>query len=193
MGKYTTVPVDEKTLKDIIESVASGYTDNKGIIHKPNKQVATILTLQANLGCRIGDICSLAVENFVFDGEAWKLDLTEQKTGKKRYFIVPSPVKKFVDKWIKEKSITSGNLFSINEYAVWKQLRACTDYLGLEDVSTHSIRKKVCMAVYEASGKDIALTSAFMNHQSPSTTYKYLKRSSKQMDEVCSKATTCLI
>ena len=82
MGSYTTRPIDNKELKDIIESIATGYTDNHGTPHKPNKQIATILTLQANLGCRIGDICNLKVENFVYDGSAWKLDMKEQKTGK---------------------------------------------------------------------------------------------------------------
>lgn len=190
MGCYTTTPLEDGELKDIIESIATGYTDNEGIRHKANKQIATILTLQANLGCRIGDICNLTVENFVRDGETWKLDLTEQKTGKKRYFIVPTPVKAFIDKWIESKAIVSGKLFSIGEYAVWKQMRAVTDYLGLENVSCHSIRKNTCRKVYEASGKDIALTSAFMNHSSPSITYRYLQRSSKQMDEVVSQIST---
>lgn len=193
MGEYTTRPVTTNELKDLIEIIATGYTDDKGVPHKPNKQIATILTLQANLGCRIGDICAMTVENFVQEEGVWKLDMTEQKTGKSRYYIVPTPVKKFVDKWVKEKGITSGRIFSIGEYAVWKQLRPATRVLELDNVSSHSIRKYMCLKVYETSGKDIALTSAFMNHSSPSTTYKYLKRSSKQMDEVCSKAVSCLM
>lgn len=187
MGIYTTVPVDEKTLKDIIESIKSGYTDNKGIRHKPNEQVATILTLQANLGCRIGDICALKVENIVWDGNAWRLDLTEQKTGKKRLFIVPTPVKKFIDKWMKKHNIESGELFSINEYAVWKQMRGVCSYLGLEETSCHSLRKYFCHKIYESSGKDIALTSQSMLHSSPAVTYRYLQMSSKQIDDVLSK------
>lgn len=192
MGEYTTRPLEEKELKDIIESIAAGYTDHKGIIHKPNKQVATILTLQANLGCRIGDICNLTTENFVFDGDAWKLDMTEQKTGKKRYFIVPKPVKAFIDRWTHENGITQGNLFSIKEYAVWKQLRGVTDYLELENVSAHSMRKTAALRIYNASGKDIALTSQFLNHSSPRITATYLKRSSKQMDDIISKS-VCLL
>lgn len=192
MGQYTTRPIDEKELKDIIETIASGFTDVDKVPHKPNKQVATILTLQANLGCRIGDICSLTVENFVKDGDTWRLDMKEQKTGKSRLFIVAKPVKAFIDKWIKEKGITSGNLFSINEYAVWKQLRAVTKVLELDNVSAHSLRKYAALKVYETSGKDIALTSQYLNHSSPKVTALYLKRSSKQMDEVLSQTTTLL-
>lgn len=192
MGTYTTRALDDKELKDIIDAVSEGYTDNKGVTHKPNKQIATILTLQANLGCRIGDICALRVESIIWDGSAWRLDMKEQKTGKSRNYIVPTPVKKFIDKWTKEKNITAGNLFSINEYAVWKQLRGVTNYLGMENVSSHSFRKSVAIRTYEASGKDIALTSAFLNHSDPKVTLRYLKRSTKQMDEICSKS-TCMV
>lgn len=192
MGKYVTRPCTEDEIKKLVKLISVGYTDNDGIPHKPNKQIATILTLQANLGCRIGDICGLTMENFVFDGDAWKLDLTEQKTGKKRYFIVPTPVKAFIDKWTKENRIISGRLFSIGEYAVWKQLRPATAVLGLDDVSSHSLRKAASLRTYYASGKDIALTSQFLNHADTKTTLLYLKRSSKQMDDILSKS-TCLL
>lgn len=188
MGLYTTDPITEKQLKDLIEIISSGYTDDAGTPHKPNKQVATILTLQANLGCRIGDICSLTVENFVKDGEIWKLDLTEQKTGKKRYFIVPTPVKKFIDKWVKKKGITSGRLFSIGEYAVWKQLRPATKVLELENISAHSIRKLAGQRLYKSSGNDISLVCQYYQHSSPSITQQYLRRTSKQMDDAISKS-----
>lgn len=192
MGRYKTAPVSENTLKDIIEAVSTGYTDNNGVIHRPNKQIATILTLQANLGCRIGDICNLKVENIVWDGSAWRLDLTEQKTGKKRLFIVPTPVKQYIDKWTKSKRIKSGNLFTIKEPAVWKQMRAVSNYLDLQNVSCHSIRKAAAIRVYETSGKDIALTSAFLNHSDTKTTAIYLQRPSKQMDDIISKSSVLL-
>ena len=192
MGKYTTRPLEEKEIKELIETIAEGYTDNDGIPHKPNKQIAVILTLQANLGCRIGDICSLTVENFVNDGDVWKLDMKEKKTGKSRFFIVPERVKRFVDRWLSERDITSGRLFSINEYAVWKQMRSATAYLGLENVSAHSLRKAACLRVYRQSGNDIALASQFLNHSDTKTTMRYLRRSSKQMDEVLSQS-TCLL
>ena len=192
MGSYTTRIAETKEIKDIIEAIAAGYTDNNGITHKPNKQVTTILTLQANLGCRIGDICRLTVESIVFDGDAWKLDMEEQKTGKKRYFIIPSPVKSYIDRWMKDNKIVYGKLFSIGEDAVWKQLRGVTNYLGLDNVSAHSFRKAAALRIYESSGKDIALTSSFLNHSDTKTTLIYLKRSSKQMDEIISKS-VCLL
>ena len=187
MGSYTTRLIDTEEVSEIITTLRSGYT-HKGVKHRSNYQVATILLLQANLGCRIGDIVHLTVENIVFDGETWRLDMEEEKTGKIRRFVIPSPVKDMIDEWCKMKCITSGRLFYIEEPAVWKQLRAVTAYLGIKNVSAHSFRKSAAMRVYQDSGKDIALTAAFLNHSSTSTTLLYLRRTSKQMDELLSRS-----
>lgn len=187
MGEYTTVMVDTDQISDIIKALRQGYTHN-GITHRSNYQIATIMLLQANLGCRIGDIVNLTMENIVYDGEAWRLDMIEQKTGKLRRYIVPTPVKTIIDDWCRMKCITKGRLFKCGEQAVWKQLRAVTSYLKMKNVSAHSFRKAACYRVYCDSGKDIALTAQYMNHASSATTLLYLKRSSKQMDEVCSQS-----
>lgn len=187
MGAYTTVMADNQQITDIINALRSGYTHN-GITHRSNYQVATIMLLQANLGCRIGDIVNLTMENIVYDGEAWRLDMEEEKTGKKRRFVIPSPVKDIIDGWTKMKCIKSGRLFKVGEEAVWKQLRYVTAYLGIENVSAHSFRKAAAYRVYKDSGEDIALTSQYLNHANPATTLIYLRRSSKQMDSVLSKS-----
>lgn len=187
MGSYTTEIIDTDQASAIIKALRSGYEHN-GVKHRSNYQVATIMLLQANLGCRIGDIVHLEVENIVYDGESWRLDMEEEKTGKKRRFIIPTPVKAVIDDWCRMKCITSGRLFYIEEPAVWKQLRAVTAYLNLKNVSAHSFRKAAAYRVYIDSGKDIALTSQYLNHGSPSTTLLYLKRSNKQMDDLLSKS-----
>ena len=179
--------IDNQSISDIITVMRSGYTYN-GVKHRSNYQVATILLLQANLGCRIGDIVNLAVENIVYDGEAYRLDMIEQKTGKLRRYIVPTPVKAVIDDWCRMKCVKAGRLFTIGEQAVWKQVRAVTGYLNLKNTSCHSLRKACAMRIYNDSGKDIALTCQFLNHSSPAVTMQYLKRSSKQMDEICSQS-----
>jgi len=185
MGRYTTTLISDQDIKNIIFYLRNGYEYN-GVKHRSNYKVATIMLLQANLGCRIGDIVHITVENIVFDGEAWRLDMEEEKTGKKRRFIIPTPIKSKIDEWCRQNAITSGRLFDIEEPAVWKQLRAVTAFLGLNNVSAHSFRKAAGFRNYKKSGYDIALTSQFFNHSSTSTTLLYLKRSSKQMDELLS-------
>lgn len=185
MGRYTTTLISDQDIQNIIFYLRNGYEYN-GVKHRSNYKVATIMLLQANLGCRIGDIVHITVENIVFDGEAWRMDMEEEKTGKKRRFIIPTPIKAKIDEWCRQNAITSGRLFDIEEPAVWKQLRAVTAFLGLNNVSAHSFRKAAGFRNYKKSGYDIALTSQFFNHSSTSTTLLYLKRSSKQMDELLS-------
>lgn len=189
MGKYTTSIIDADTLKDIIMSVRNGYTDKEGVKHRPNPQVATILLLQANLGCRINDIIHMTKENVEYDGEAWRLNLTEQKTGKKRYFIVPTPVKAIIDNYCENNHIESGRLFDISDQAVWKVMRQITAHLGIDNVSCHSFRKNAALRTYLDSGKDIAIVSQFLNHSNTATSLRYLKRTNKQMDDILSKST----
>lgn len=188
MGKYVTNTISEKDYRDLIETIRSGYTDNKGIHHKPNDQVATALVLEANLGCRIGDIMNLEVSSFILDGDIWKLNITEQKTGKSRCFIIPKPVKAFIDNWTEKNYITNGRLFNINEYAVWKQLRAATDYLGLENISSHSMRKMAACNLYEKSGHDIEAVCTFLQHADTKTTRRYIRRSDAQLEAAILKA-----
>lgn len=192
MGRYCTKIISDKDAKKIITTIRDGYEDIDGIYHNPNPQIAMILFLQANLGCRINDIVNMTVENIVYDGDAWRLNLIEQKTGKARPFIVPTPIKAKIDEYCKIHDIHSGRLFTIKAPAVWKAMRLVTAYLGMENVSCHSFRKASGLRVYLRSGKDIALTTQFYNHSSTATTMHYLRRSTKQMDDILSKS-TCLI
>ena len=187
MGRYQTLAISDYNYKDVIECIRYGYTDNNGVKHRPNMQLATILVLEANLGCRIGDIMSLKTDSIILDGSIYKLNITEQKTGKKRCFIVPKPVKDFIDDYTNKSGIVSGALFDIKAPAVWKQLRAVTDYLNLENTSTHSFRKMAACNLYEKSGHDIEAVCEFLNHSSTQITRAYIKRSDAQLESAIEK------
>ena len=187
MGRYTTKSLDEKSYKEMIEIIREGYTDYDGVNHRPNKQLATILILEANLGCRIGDILNLTTDSIIDDGGIYKLNIIEQKTGKKRHFIVPKPVKAFIDNYIREANLYRGPLFDIKAPAVWKQLRAVTAYMGLDNVSSHSFRKMAASKLYEATGHDIEAVCEFLNHSSTRVTREYIKRSDAQLEAAIEK------
>ena len=182
MGRYETVTITREQVKDIVTTVREGYTDYSGVKHRPNTQLATILILEANLGCRIGDIMNLTTESIIDDGGIYKLNIIEQKTGKRRNFIVPKPVKAFIDSYIKESGIYRGPLFDIKAPAVWKQLRAVTAYLGLDNVSSHSFRKCIATDMYNKTGHDIEAVREFLNHSSTKITQAYIKRSDAQLE-----------
>lgn len=187
MGSYQTLSIKDSDYRDLIQCVRFGYTDNNGVNHRPNMQLATILVLEANLGCRIGDILNLTTDSIIQDGSIYKLNITEQKTGKKRCFIVPKPVKAFIDDYTLNSGIASGKLFDIKGGAVWKQLRAVTDYLNLENISTHSFRKMAACSLYESTGHDIEAVCEFLNHSSTTTTRRYIRRSDSQLESAIEK------
>ena len=187
MGAYTTTSLKKSNYKEIIETVRRGYIDNDGVNHRPNTQLATILILEANLGCRIGDVINLSTDSVIDDGGIYKLNIVEQKTGKRRNFIVPKPVKKLMDDYMADANINHGPLFDIKAPAVWKQLRAVTAYLGLDNISTHSFRKMAACNLYEATGHDIEAVCEFLNHSSTNTTRKYIKRSDAQLESAIEK------
>lgn len=183
MGRYETKVISREEVKDIITTVREGYTDYDGVKHRPNKQLATILILEANLGCRIGDIMNLTTDSIIDDGGIYKLNIIEQKTGKRRNFIVPKPVKMFIDDYIHSAKIYRGPLFDIKAPAVWKQLRAVTAYLGLDNVSSHSFRKCLASDLYDKTGHDIEAVREFLNHSSTKITQTYIKRSDAQLEK----------
>lgn len=187
MGRYATLSLEKSKYQELIEIIREGYTDYDGVKHRPNNQLATILILEANLGCRIGDIINLTTDSIINDGGIYKLNIIEEKTDKRRNFIVPKPVKEFMDNYIREANIYSGPLFDIKAPAVWKQLRAVTRYLGLENTSTHSFRKMAACNLYEATDHDIEAVCEFLNHSSTSVTRAYIRRSDAQLESAIEK------
>lgn len=188
MGRYTTRALEEEEYRKIILVLRTGYTYNN-VKHRPNDRIATILVLQANLGCRIGDIVTLTTNSIVKDGSIHRLNITEQKTGKKRYFIVPEPIVAFIEDYKKHTGITDGPLFPgtgglefLTKDAVWKQLQPVTRYLGLENVSSHSFRKAYALALYERTNHDIDLVRTVLQHSSVTITQQYLRRSDAQVE-----------
>ena len=183
MGQYTTRQIDNTEMCEIIGYIRDGYLD-----HRPNPQIAVILTLEANLGCRIGDICSLTAESFINDGGVWKICIDEQKTHQRRCFIVPDQIKDYINCWMDRKGITTGALFTIKPPAVWKALRQVTDFLDMENVSSHSFRKSAANRLYEQTGHDIEAVREYLNHSSTRITQAYIRRSDAQLESAISNS-----
>ena len=80
MGAYTTLAVNTDSYNSIIETIKDGYTGRDGIVHRPAPHMACCLVVQANLGCRIGDILHLTLSSLVHDGNHYRREVTGQKT-----------------------------------------------------------------------------------------------------------------
>ena len=58
-----------------------------------------VVILEENLGLRISDILSLRLSDIVRDGDRYRLEITEQKTKKKRVFTVPLVIQQYIENY----------------------------------------------------------------------------------------------
>ena len=169
MNKKTKALTTEQ-YKEIIQAMKEGFCGCR-----PNERIATALVLEGNLGLRISDIVKLRPCDIVRDGDRFRLEVVEQKTGKHRVFTVPLVIAQYVENYCLRNGIGREDLiFPITERAVQKQLSIVCDYLGYEGISTHSFRKWYATEIYKANGYDIALVQRLLQHSSAAVTQRYI-------------------
>jgi len=179
MANKTTVALTQQQYEDIIQTMKKG-----GLGFRSNDRIATALVIEANLGLRIEDILRLRLRDIISDGDRYRLDLTEQKTKKKRVFTVPFPIYQYirlyaVDHGINEKEL----LFPIQERTVQKYLKKVVDYLGYQNIGTHSFRKFFATEIYKDNGYNIALVQQLLQHSSIAITQRYIGISSQMQEK----------
>lgn len=157
-------------------------TGGKGF--RANPRIAAVLTAEANLGMRIGDILRLRLDDIILDGKRYRLNIVEEKTGKKRTFTVPEALYQYFCNYCKEQNIAPNEpMFPICTYAVQKHLKKVCDILGYRNISTHSFRKWYATDIYEASGHDIVLVQQLLQHSSPNITRRYIGISEEKVEK----------
>ncbi len=179
MANKTTVALTKEQFDQIITTMRNG-----GAGFRPNNRVATALVLEANLGLRIEDILSLKLKDIIRDGDRYRLDIKEQKTKKKRTFTVPLPIYQYIKLYAIENGIKENeNLFPIGERAVQKHLKTVTDYLGLQNIGTHSFRKFFATEIYKNNDFNIVLVQQLLQHSSVAITQRYIGISSEMQEK----------
>ena len=174
------VALTDTQYSNIIQTLLHGFEDCR-----PNPRVAAILTAEANLGMRVGDILRLRMSDIVQDGGRYRLNMTEEKTGKQRKFTVPGEVYTFLRQYAtKHKIPDDALLFPITVRQVQHHLKLVCDYLGYKDISTHSFRKWYATSIYNANGHDIVLVQRLLQHSSPMVTRRYIGVSDEQIEDV---------
>jgi len=169
MNKKTKALTTEQ-YKEIINTMKEGFCGCR-----PNERVATALVLEGNLGLRVSDIVKLKPSSIVRDGDRYRLEITEQKTGKRRVFSVPLVIQQYIENYCLRNGIKQNDLiFPITERAIQKQLAIVCDYLGYDGISTHSFRKWYATEIYKNNGYDIALVQRLLQHSSAAVTQRYI-------------------
>lgn len=169
MNKATKALTSEQYI-EIIQTMKEGFCG-----FRPNERVATALVLEGNLGLRISDILRLRPCDIVLDGDRYRLEIVEQKTGKRRVFTVPLVIRQYIENYCLRHSIAANDrIFPITERAIQKQLSIVCDYLGYEGIGTHSFRKWYATEIYKNNGYDIALVQRLLQHSSAAVTQRYI-------------------
>lgn len=173
-----TLALTKEQYTEIINTMRTGFSD-----HRPNNKIATALVLEANLGLRVSDIVQLRLNDIVKDGDRYRLDITEQKTQKKRVFTVPKEIYNYIKQYCIDNEIKSNEqIFKLTERAVQKHLKLVCDYLEYEGIGTHSFRKFFATNVYKNNDYNIILVQELLQHSSPTITQRYIGISSKDIE-----------
>lgn len=183
--------IDKTEFIKILNAIGNGFTYIENETTKkfrPNQRVKLALMLEGNLGIRIGDIVSLTLNGFRNNGINYTIDIIEEKTKKQRSFTVPIEIYNVIKIYVLENGIKSNEkLFNVSERAVQKQLKIVADYLGLQDVSTHSFRKFYANEMFNNNEQNIELVRTLLQHSSIAVTQKYLGVSSNTVENAIAK------
>ena len=180
--KKRTITLTEQQYIDIITAIRGGFC-HAGREYNPNDRIATALTLEANLGMRISDILNLHFFDIIKDGNRYRLNITEIKTGKERTFTVPEEIREYINQYRQNNHMSEQQkLFSISERQVQKHLKAACEYLGLTGISTHSFRKYFATQIYINNVYNIELVRQLLQHSSATVTQKYIGIHQKQIE-----------
>lgn len=177
-----TVALTFDQYQNIINTIKNGFC-YAGRDYQPNERIATALMLEANLGLRIGDVLHLHACDIVKDGNRYRLDISEEKTEKSRYFTVTSEIRDFIEEYRKNRNLSEyQRLFDLSERQVQKHLKAACDFLGLSGISTHSFRKFFATEIYINNDYNIELVRQLLQHSSTAVTQRYIGIQQKQVE-----------
>ncbi len=174
-----TIALTTEQYEAIITAMKEGFTG-----FRPNERVATALVIMGNLGLRISDVLNLRPNCIVRDGDRYRLEVREIKTGKLRVFTVPFVIQQYIENYCLRYSIQRDDLiFPFTARNVQKELAKVCDYLGYTGISTHSFRKWYATEIYMNNGHDIQLVQRLLLHSSSSITQRYIGIEPQRIEE----------
>lgn len=178
MANKKTLALTDKQFLDIIDTMRVGFSGCR-----PNNRVAMALLIEANLGIRVSDVTKLRLKDIIKDGNEYRLNIIEQKTGKDRRFTVPIELYSYIQQYCIDNDIKNGDIIcDLSERAIQKQLKIVCDYLGYEGISTHSFRKYFATRIYINNDYNIVLVQQLLQHSSPAITQRYIGIGSKELE-----------
>ena len=140
-------------------------------------------------GLRIGDIINLKVK----DVQGWHIRVKERKTKKVRTFRMTKTLKKEMREFVKDKphhyyifQSREGNNKPLSPEQCWNIIKEAAEFLGIDNIGTHSMRKTYGYHHYKQF-KDVAALMETFNHASPMITLRYIGIKQDQLDDLMRK------
>ena len=167
-------PLEKNEYEKLIETIMHGFEHN-GVITRPNPRISAICITMANTGLRLGDTLALKLKNIVYEGGRYHFNIIEEKTHKHRNFTIAPEVVNFLQSYALKEGIKPDRLlFPISKRAVSKHIKKTAEYLGYQNVSSHSLRKFFATTIYNENGYNIELVRLLLMHGSVQTSQKYI-------------------
>lgn len=158
----------------------------KEVLAKYSDRDCMLFTFGINCGLRVSDLLTLRVSDVSGD----HVVVSEQKTGKINRFPINAKLRKALRKYIKDNNLTDDDyLFQsrkgvnkpITRVQAWRVLNRAADYLNLDEIGTHTMRKTYGYHFYQRT-HDIALLQEMFNHSAPSITLRYIGLNAEMRD-----------
>ncbi|MFB4166146.1 tyrosine-type recombinase/integrase [Alteribacillus sp. JSM 102045] len=175
-----------RTTEEIKEMKLAIKRGNKA---KPKRLVLAerdlfLFTFGINTGLRVSDIVQLTVRDV--KGKDMML-IREGKTDKPRKVIL-SGLKEEIDRYVEGKD--NGEYLFLSQKGnkpmtttqVYRMLRDAGDWIGRQDIGTHTMRKTFGYHYYRRT-KDIMKLADILNHSAPSITKRYIGITQDEIQE----------
>jgi integrase len=187
MAKRKLVNVQPlRTAEEIEEMKLAIKRGNKGTPKRPDlaERDVLIFLLGINSGLRVSDLIKLKVSDV--KGKDYFF-IEEGKTKKKRKVNVDM-LRKEIERYIENRH-SDEYLFKsqkgnghITTTQVYRILETAGDYIGRDDIGTHTMRKTFGYHHYKQF-KDVAILQEIFNHAAPSITKRYIGIRQDEIDE----------
>ncbi|MDU0074466.1 MULTISPECIES: tyrosine-type recombinase/integrase [Bacillus] len=142
-----------------------------------------------NSGLRISDILELRVR----DAKRPYFNLIEKKTKKKKRIEMTPELQRELKAYIEGEEdheylfkSREGINKSISRSMAYKILRAAAEYVNLDDIGTHTLRKTFGYHFYKQT-KDVAMLQEIFNHSDQRTTLRYIGINQDAMNNAMKK------
>ena len=153
---------------------------------------ATLVTVTAGFGLRIGDALALTWGDVLQDGKVrtW-VTLRETKTKKRRTVKVLSFVRKALEEWLAASGpvepddlLFPGPNGKISIQYAWQLVTKTAREMGLKGhITPHSLRKAFCDFAYQHT-HDPVLCARITGHSNPAQLLRYIGRVPEKEEEV---------